>query len=335
MSQDMSRYHEAMNYETLIHASKRGDQAVGPIFDSLSKQVDVTEPLPVHLALYAQSYGLPDYVVSESYYQVRACFERMEPQDIIIGRNDTLWPSRINDFPQMPRYLYLKGDVSLLDRPSVSVIGTRAPSAQGKQYAADTATELGARGYVVASGLALGIDGVAHLSALKNDAPTMAVIGTPLYQAYPPVHAPLQKLIGQHGLVISRFSPAADMQKWFFLLRNRLMSALSLGSVVIEDRDGGGAVRQAGFALEQKKYLFIYQHVLDNKAWLWPRQLADKPRVFIVKKPADIPRQLGRAQELVEQVKGLPQTSLGDSKPSKGRARKETSPLAVQLDLFS
>ena len=332
MSRDMSRYHEAMNYETLIQALKGSDQTVGPIFDSLASRIDITEPLPVHLGLYAQTCGLPDYMISEAYYQVRACFERMEPQDIVIGRNDQDWPSRIDDFPQMPRYLYLRGDASLLTKPSVSVIGTRSPSAQGKQYASDTAEELGGKGFVVASGLALGIDGVAHLSALKNDAPTMAVIGTPLYQVYPSVHAPLQKLIGQHGLVVSRFSPATETQKWFFLLRNRLMSALSLGSVVVEDRDGGGAVRQAGFALEQKKYLFIYQHVLDNKAWLWPRQLADKPRVFIVKKPADIPRQLNCAQQLADQVRGLPPASLGISKAS--RTKKNPRPQAVQLDLF-
>ncbi len=333
MSQDAVRYHEAMNYETLIQASKGGDQTVGPVFDSLSRQVDVTEPLPVHLGAYAQACGLADYVVSEAYYHVRTCFERLGEGELIIGRNDSAWPSRINDFPQMPRYLYLKGDISLLDKPSVSVIGTRSPSAQGKQYAADTASELGEKGYVVASGLALGIDGVAHLGALKNDAPTMAVIGTPLHNVYPPVHAPLQKLIGQHGLVVSRFSPASETQKWFFLLRNRLMSALSLGSVVVEDRDGGGAVRQAGFALEQKKYLFIYQHVLDNKAWLWPRQLADKPRVFIVKKPGDIPRQLERAQELVDQVRGLPPTTSATGKRT--RTKKEDASRSLQLDLFS
>lgn len=333
MSQDAGRYHEAMNYETLIQASKGGDQTVGPVFDSLARQVDVTEPLPVHLGAYAQACGLADYVVSEAYYRVRTCFERMGEDEVVIGRNDAAWPSRINDFPQMPRYLYLKGDISLLDKPSVSVIGTRSPSAQGKQYAADTAAELGEKGYVVASGLALGIDGVAHLAALKNDAPTMAVIGTPLFQVYPPVHAPLQKLIGQHGLVVSRFSPATETQKWFFLLRNRLMSALSLGSVVVEDRDGGGAVRQAGFALEQKKYLFIYQHVLDNKARLWPRQLSDKPRVFIVKKPSDIPRQLGRAQELVDQVRGLPPTASTPVKRT--RTKKEDASPSLQLDLFS
>lgn len=334
MSRNIGRYHEAMNYETLLLACKGGDQTIGPIFDSLAGNIDVTEPLPVHLGDYARSSGLPDYTISETYYQVRASFERMGEDEIILGRQDPDWPSRINDFPQMPRYLYLKGDVSLLNRPSVAVIGTRSPSAQGKQYAADTAAELGAKGYVVASGLALGIDGVAHLSALRNDVPTMAVIGTPLHQVYPPSHAPIQKLIEQHGLVVSRFSPATEMQKWFFLLRNRLMSALSLGSVVVEDRDGGGAVRQAGFALEQKKYLFIYQHVLDNKAWLWPRQFADKPRVFIIKKPVDIAKQLAKAQQLVDQVHGLPQVD-SPSKKNASKTAKDKASRPIQLDLFS
>ncbi|MFA6689718.1 MAG: DNA-processing protein DprA [Sphaerochaetaceae bacterium] len=333
MPRDIGRYHEAMNYEALIRASRGGDQSVGPLFDRLSTLVDVAEPLPVHLSQYAKVSGVADYEISDAYYLVRACFERMSESDVILGRNDPLWPSRIDGFPYMPRYLYLRGDLSLLAMPSVSVIGTRSPSTQGKQYAAETAAALGKAGYAVASGLALGIDGVAHISALKEDLPTIAVIGTPLDHVYPPVHAPLQHLIEQHGLVVSRFSPAAETQKWFFLLRNRLMSAISVGSVVVEDRDGGGAVRQAGFALEQKKYLFLFQHVLDNKAWLWPRRLADKPRVFVVKKPADIPRQLERADKLVDQVKNLPKAPASARKTS--ASERERTADAVQLDLFS
>ncbi len=145
--------------------------------------------------------------------------------------------------------------------------------------------------------------------------PTIAVIGTPINACYPPEHRALQQEIAQAGAVVSRFSPATVTQKWHFLLRNRLMSALSDASVVVEDRDGGGAVRQAAFALEQKKYLFIYESSVDNHSVLWPRQFANQSRVFIIKKSQDLPRVLNQAKKTREGV---------------GKPRQK----AVQLDLF-
>jgi DNA processing protein len=175
---------------------------------------------------------------------------------------------------------------------------------------------VGKAGYVVASGLALGIDGVAHKAALAAGYPTIAVIGTPINACYPPEHRALQQEIAKAGAVVSRFfSPATVTQKWHFLLRNRLMSALSDASWWSRTGTGRCAVRQAAFALEQKKYLFIYESSVDNHSVLWPRQFANQSRVFVIKKSQDLPRLLTQAKKTREGV---------------GKPKQK----AVQLDLF-
>ncbi len=257
----------------------------------------MTEPLPLHIGEYASLLKTEDSKISEAYYYCRPFFEEMDDSVLVIDEHSPFWPSQVNNFAYPPRFLYVQGNVSLLKDPSVSVIGTRTPSLEGKKMALQTSHALAKAGYVVASGLALGIDGVAHKGALTSGAPTMAVIGTPLSQCYPKEHTDLQAEIAKRGVVVSRFAPSTVTQKWHFLLRNRLMSALSLASVVVEDRDGGGAVRQASFALEQKKYLFIYQSSVENRSILWPRKFANQSRVFVIRKSEDLPRILKKAME--------------------------------------
>ncbi len=307
---------KALHYESLILAMKGSEAKVADAFEQASSRFDVSEPLPLHVSEYASLLGVDESLLSDAYYHCRPSFEEMDDATIVIDSESPFWPKQVQNFDYTPKFLYVKGNISLLKEPSVSVIGTRTPSLEGKQLALETAQALGKSGYVVTSGLALGIDGVAHKGALANGFRTMAVIGTPLSTCYPVEHTDLQNEIAKSGAVVSRFAPCTSTQKWHFLLRNRLMSALSLASVVVEDRDGGGAVRQASFALQQKKFLFIYQSSVDNHSVLWPRQFANQSRVFTIKKSQDIPRILSKAVE----------TKLSVGKP------KEK---VVQLDLFS
>ncbi|MGE4583490.1 MAG: DNA-processing protein DprA [Sphaerochaeta sp.] len=306
---------KALHYETLVSAVKGSEATASQAFAAANAAFDVTEPLLLHINEYATFLGVDASLVSEAYYRCRPLFEEMDDSMVVLDPESPFWPKQIDNFAYVPQFLYAQGNVSLLKEPSVSVIGTRSPSLEGRQLAQRTSLELGQAGFAVASGLALGIDGVAHKAALGLGYPTIAVIGTPLGSYYPGEHEELQKQISRQGLVVSRFSPAAKTQKWHFLLRNRLMSALSLASVVVEDRDGGGAVRQASFALEQKRYLFIYQESVDNQSVLWPRQFAGKSRVFVIKKPQDLPRLLNQALK---------------NKDGVGKPKQK----AVQLDLF-
>jgi len=307
---------KAMHYETLVLASGGAESKAGEAFSLASSQFDVTDSLPLHIGEYAALLKMDESRISKAYYHCRPFFEEMNEHVLVLDENSPFWPSQVNNCAYRPRFLYVQGNVSLLKAPSVSVIGTRSPSLEGKQLALQTAHTLAKTGYVVTSGLALGIAGVAHKGALSAGAPTMAVIGTPLSQCYPKEHTDLQAEIAKCGVVVSRFAPSTTTQKWHFLLRNRLMSALSLASVVVEDRDGGGAVRQASFALEQKKYLFIYQSSVENRSVFWPRKFANESRVFVIRKSEDIPRILKKAME---------------TKRTVGKPKEK----AVQLDLFA
>lgn len=308
--------HQALNFETLLNCLGGSEAKALEAFAKAERQQLVQEPLSLHIDAYAQLLGLDADAVSRAYWRCRPLFESMDEKTIILGWDSPAWPKMVDSFAYRPRFLYVQGRVQLLSEPSVSVIGTRSPSLEGKKLALQTSQALSKGGYIVTSGLALGIDGVAHKAALASGSPTIAVIGTPLSSAYPPEHAELQAQIAKSGVVVSRFAPSTTTQKWHFLLRNRLMSALSVASIVVEDRDGGGAVRQASFALEQKKYLFLYQSSVDNHAVLWPRQFSNKSRVFTIKKPEDLPRVLTQAMK--------DRLSLG---------KKSEKP--VQLDLFS
>ncbi len=307
---------KALHYETLVRASDGAESKAGEAFSLASSRFDVTDPLPLHIKEYASLLSLEEGKISEAYYHCRPFFEEMDERVTVIDEHSPFWPSQVTSFAYSPRFLYVQGNISLLKAPSVSVIGTRSPSLEGKKLALQTSLALGNAGFVVASGLALGIDGVAHKLSLSSGNPTMAVIGTPLRQSYPREHAALQAEIAERGVVVSRFAPSTVTQKWHFLLRNRLMSALSLASVVVEDREGGGAVRQAAFALEQKKYLFIYQSSVDNNSILWPRRFANQSRVFVIRKSEDLPRILKKAME---------------TKRTVGKPKEQ----AVQLDLFA
>ncbi len=288
-------WHQALNYETLVRANRNSEEKAQQAFANALASFDTTEPLLLHLGEYSSLLGIPEGLLSQSYFACRPSFEAMDKTVQVLTWEHPLWPKQVNSFAYCPRFLYVRGNASLLSQPSISVIGTRSPSLEGKKSATQTAYAIGQKSYVVASGLALGIDGVAHKTALDNGFPTIAVLGTPLTSCYPSEHAQLQEEIAKRGCLVSRFAPSSPTQKWFFLLRNRLMSALSLASVVVEDRDGGGAVRQAAFALEQKKYLFFYQSSLDNHSFLWPKEFANRPRVFVVKQASDIPRVLEKA----------------------------------------
>lgn len=284
---DLSAKHiqEAINYETLLLCIKKAESYVEPLFERLGEIVPLYNPLSLHPNTYSTVTGINADELLRTHSQVKAQFFRLEPNDVVLKRGDLFYPEHVASVPSSPRFLYVRGDINLLSKKCVSVIGTRNPSDEGKHFTTETVRALVNHDTVIVSGLALGIDGMAHITTLAEQGSTIGVMGTPLIEVYPKEHRKLQEIVGQRGLLVSRFSPATQTQKWHFLLRNRLMSSLSVGSIVIEDRDGGGAVKQAQYALEQKRKVIIFQHVLDNRSLLWPRRIALKQGVLVVKQP--------------------------------------------------
>lgn len=173
-----------------------------------------------------------------------------------------------------PHKLFLAGDVALLQHgPRVSVVGTRKPSAEAVARARALVAALVGRGMTVASGLAEGIDTVAHEEALANGGRTIAVIGTPLEQAYPMRNRDLQERLKKDQLVVSQFAPGTPLQKKNFPMRNRTMALLSDATVIVEAREKSGTLHQGWEALRLGRLLFLMESVARDAALSWPKEM--------------------------------------------------------------
>ncbi|MFO1057594.1 MAG: DNA-processing protein DprA [Dongiaceae bacterium] len=159
------------------------------------------------------------------------------------------YPEPLAAIEDAPPLLGLLGRAELLQRPAIAVVGARNASANGRRIAEDLAAELGRRGFVIASGLARGIDGAAHQGALASG--TVAVVAGGLDVVYPPEHAGLQRAVAEQGAVVAEMPPGTQPQARHFPRRNRIISGLSLGIVVVEAALRSGSLTTARMAGEQ------------------------------------------------------------------------------------
>lgn len=189
--------------------------------------------------------------------------------------------------------VYLAGSLELLRKPSVSVIGARAVSEAGKIRAAKISKQLAHHGFVVTSGLAKGVDTAAHIGAIDAGGETIGVIGTPLQKAYPIENAWLQEEIFANHLLISQFRDGQRTYQSDFPKRNRLMAAISDGSVIVEASDTSGTLHQAAECLRLGRWLFIMQSVVDDPKLTWPGRFLSNPRTVVLNSVTDIISRVG------------------------------------------
>lgn len=174
----------------------------------------------------------------------------------ILTLEDPGYPPSLKEIDQPPPVLYLRGSIETRDRRAVAIVGTRRVTAYGRQVAEDIATHLARQGITIISGLARGIDAIAHQAALKAGGRTIAVLGSGVDQIYPPEHTALaEKIIGQ-GAVCSDYAPGTMPDGINFPPRNRIISGLSLGIVVVEAGEESGALITASFAANQGREVF-------------------------------------------------------------------------------
>ncbi len=164
------------------------------------------------------------------------------------------YPKALKTIPDHPPVLYVRGHASMFEKPAVAIIGARNASGVGRKIARMLAADLGQAGYVVASGLARGIDGAAHDAALKSG--TIAVVAGGVDVIYPPEHDELTERIARQGAVISECAMGAQPTARDFPKRNRLISGLSRGVVVVEAAARSGTLLTANFALDQGREVF-------------------------------------------------------------------------------
>jgi DNA processing protein len=167
-----------------------------------------------------------------------------------LRRGDPRYPAALEDCPDPPRTLWARGDLALLARPAVAIVGTRRATAYAERVTRQLAMTLARAGACVISGLARGVDATAHRGALEVDGATIAVLGTGLDVCYPRGHASLQRDIGVRGVLLSELAPDDPAHRGSFPKRNRIIAALARVTIVVEAGVKSGALITAGHALE-------------------------------------------------------------------------------------
>lgn len=198
----------------------------------------------------------------------RGCSEAMrvieeaESQGVkIISANDTSFPSQVRSIPDPPVVLYVKGELSALTHPAIAVVGTRDPTSFGATAAERLGANLGAKGVVVVSGLALGCDTAAHEGCLQARGVTVAVLAHGVDSVYPAKNRKLaNSIVEGGGALVSEYAPGTKPRPSYFVERDRLQSALSLGVIIVETDVEGGTMHTAGFAVKQQRRLACLVH---------------------------------------------------------------------------
>jgi DNA processing protein len=173
---------------------------------------------------------------------------------------DNAYPSRIKNLTDAPRDLYYLGadPTGWQGRPSVSIVGSRAVTTYGKQVTARLSSELAEQGIVIVSGLALGVDGIAHTACLEAGGTTVAVLAGGLDKISPPSHTQLARcILEQSGTLISEYAPGTPGYKDHFIARNRIVAALGDVLLITEATERSGTMHTARFALEQGRDVLV------------------------------------------------------------------------------
>ncbi len=178
---------------------------------------------------------------------------------------DDNYPSLLRSIYDPPPFLFYRGNLQKDDfRRTLAIVGTRKASNYGKLMTRKIGEKLCVAGFTIVSGLAFGIDTIAHLSALDCGGRTLAILGTGCEQIYPPGNRELADRIIENGALISEFIPGRKSERWNFPTRNRIISGISLGSLIIEGTKKSGALLTAKFALDQNRDIFALPGDIDK-----------------------------------------------------------------------
>jgi DNA processing protein len=194
----------------------------------------------------------------------RQCDWLLHGDHTLLTWTDVHYPALLREIPDPPLLLFVSGDPGLLCRPQLGIVGSRNPSPVGRECAAEFAARLARLGCVVTSGLATGIDAAAHEGALGQDGLTIAVQGCGPDRIYPRRHRQLAGRIRESGVLVTEFSPGMPPLAANFPRRNRIISGLSLGVLVVEAALRSGSLITARFAVEQGREVFAVPGSIRN-----------------------------------------------------------------------
>jgi len=189
----------------------------------------------------------------------------MKARQSILKRYSEKYPVLLKEVYKHPEELHLIGNADLLEKPCIGIVGTRKYSEYGKYVTEKIISELAAYDIAVVSGLAKGIDEIAHRACLENEVPTIAVLGSGFENIYPRSNIELAREIAGKGLLISEYSDDTPPLKHHFPQRNRIISGLSLVTLVVEAPESSGALITSRFALEQNREVAVIPGDIDRE----------------------------------------------------------------------
>ena len=237
----------------------------------------------------------------------------------IITMRDPEYPNLLKEIYDPPILFWLKGNPDALSKPGVAIVGTRNASTYGKKQAEKFTTKLAEKGLCIFSGLAYGIDTIGHQAALKAGSVTVAVLGSGIDNLYPKSNTDIaNEIVRSGGAVISEFPLGTLPDKNNFPLRNRVVSGLSLGVVVIESGIKGGSMITAELALDQNREVFAIPHHLENASGTGCNYLIKKGAAklvqviddILVELPIDFESDGNSSKELPKQTPGWKEFNL-------------------------
>ncbi len=216
---------------------------------------------------------------------------------------DDEYPENLKKIYFPPIILYIKGELLKIDKNCISIVGTRKPSDYGKIQASRFSEQLASKGLTIVSGMARGIDSIAHHSALRKGGRTIAVIGSGINVIYPPENKKLFEEISENGAIISEFELSTKPDAPNFPRRNRIISGLSPGTLIIETKLIGGAMQTASHALDQNREVFAVPGNIDSKHSAGTNALIQKGEAKLVTNVDDILVELNLGLENSGQLK--------------------------------
>lgn len=205
---------------------------------------------------------------------------------------DKDYPKKFLNLQDAPFFLFYKGDLSLLDKTCLAVVGTRLPSNYGRMVTNKFVGEIAKNGVVIVSGLAYGIDSIAHRKALEVGGKTVAVLGSGLNNIYPAEHIDLARQIAEKGLVISEYCPSTKATKYTFPTRNRLIAGACEGVLIVEASLKSGTLYTRDYALDYGKEVFAVPGNIDSDKSALPNEIICSGQGMGVTDPNTILKQL-------------------------------------------
>ncbi len=205
------------------------------------------------------------------------------------------YPELLRQLPEAPLLLWVKGHAESLKTNAIAVVGTRNPTSYGKKMTAKVVPEMVEAGLTITSGLAYGIDTEAHRVCVDRGGTTVAVLGSGIDRVYPNSNIPLaHRIIDHGGAVITEFPPGTKPDAGNFPVRNRVVSGLSLGTLVVESDTEGGSMITAGVSLDQSREVFAIPHSLDQLKGQGGNKLIKNSQAKLVQHSSDILTELNR-----------------------------------------